>query len=85
MSVEVVIYTGRDCHLCEVAKTELEAHRERLGLDIRSIEITGDPDLESAFRDQIPVVFIAGRKAFKFRVDPSDLERRVRLARQLED
>jgi glutaredoxin len=70
MSVEVVIYSGRDCHLCEVAKTELEAHRERLGLDIRAIDITGDAELESAF---------------KFRVDPGDLERRVRLARQLED
>jgi glutaredoxin len=82
VSVEVVIYTGRDCHLCDVAKTELETHRERLGLDIQVVDITGDADLEARFRDQIPVVFIAGRKAFKFRVDTDDLERRVRLAQQ---
>ena len=34
------------------------------------VDITGDPELEARHREQIPVVFVAGRKAFKYRVEP---------------
>ena len=44
------------------------------------MDITGDPELEAAYREQIPVVFVAGRKAFKFHVDPAELRRRVAAA-----
>ena len=37
------------------------------------VDISGDPELESAYREQIPVVFVAGRKAFKYRVEPLEL------------
>ncbi len=80
MTVEVVIYSGAGCHLCDVAKAQIEAQRQRLDLDIRVIEIDGDAALETAYRQQIPVVFVAGSKAFKFHVDLADLERRVRRA-----
>ena len=46
---------------------------QRLGFEIRVVDIAGDPELEAAYREQIPVVFVAGCKAFKFRVDPADL------------
>jgi glutaredoxin len=77
VSVEVVIYSSPDCHLCDVAKSVLEQDRERLDLEIREVDITADPELEERYREQIPVVFVAGKKAFKFRVDAGDLERRV--------
>ena len=80
MSVEVRVYSAAGCHLCDVAKALLEQERE--GLRIRSvdIDITGGPELEAAYREQIPVVFVAGRKAFKYHVDPAELRRRVRAA-----
>ncbi len=81
MTVEVVVYSGRDCHLCDVAKAVLEEHRERLGYEVREVDITGDPELEAAYREQIPVVFVGGRKAFKFRVEPIELEQRIVRAR----
>jgi glutaredoxin len=80
VSVEVVMYGGRGCHLCEVAADLLERERARLGFELRHIDITGDPQLEAAYREQIPVVFVDGRKAFKFTVDQAELERRVRAA-----
>ncbi len=80
MSTEVIVYRGRDCHLCDVAMQVLERDRERLELDIREVDITGDAELEAAYREQIPVVFVAGRKAFKFRVEPLELERRIARA-----
>jgi glutaredoxin len=80
MSAQVVVYIGRGCHLCDEAKELLEHERERLGFELTEVDITGDPELERAYREQIPVVLVDGRKAFKFRVDPVELERRVRSA-----
>jgi glutaredoxin len=80
VSVEVRVYSAAGCHLCDVAKEVLEAERDRLGFDLVEVDISGDPQLEAAHREEIPVVFVAGRKAFKFRVDPAELRRRVEAA-----
>jgi glutaredoxin len=82
VTVPVVIYGAPDCHLCDVAKQVVEAQREALGFELTTVDISGDPDLEARFREQIPVVFVAGRKAFKYRVDPGELARRVVAASQ---
>ena len=80
MTVEVRVYSAAGCHLCEVAKALLEREREAGGFDLVEVDITGDPDLEAAYREQIPVVFVAGRKAFKYSVDPVELRRRLDAA-----
>lgn len=36
-----------------------------------------DPKLEEAFGKEIPVVFINGSKAFKYRVDQREFERKL--------
>ena len=82
MSVEVVLYGAPGCHLCDVAKDVLERQREPLGFELRVVDISGDDELERAYREQIPVVFVGGRKAFKYRVDPVELARRVAGASQ---
>jgi glutaredoxin len=80
MSVEVRMMTAASCHLCDEAHDVLEAARGELGFDLVQVDITGDPDLEAEYREQIPVVYVAGRKAFKYRVDPAELRRRVAAA-----
>jgi glutaredoxin len=80
MSVQVVVYGAPGCHLCDEAKAVLRTERERLAFDLVEVDISGDPELEAAYREEIPVVTVAGRKAFKYRVDPAELERRVRSA-----
>ena len=82
MSVQVVVYGAPGCHLCDVAKDVLEHQRELLGFELRQVDIEGDPELEAAYREQIPVVFVDGRKAFTYRVDPAELARRVTAASQ---
>jgi glutaredoxin len=82
MSVQVVLYGAPGCHLCDVAKGVLERQRELLGFELRQVDISGDPALEAAYREQIPVVVVDGRKAFKYRVDPAELARRVTAASQ---
>jgi len=82
MSVPVVLYGAPGCHLCDVAKELLERQRELLDFSLDVVDISGDPELESAYREQIPVVFVAGRKAFKYHVEPLELARRVAAASQ---
>jgi len=77
---ELVVYTGAACHLCEVAKEKLERLAPELGLTVRYVTIDGDPELERAYRLQIPVGFLAGRKIFKYRVDEARLRRAAERA-----
>jgi glutaredoxin len=80
VSVEVRVYSAPGCHLCDVAKELLGREQPALGFDLTVVDITGDPELEAAYREQIPVVFVAGRKAFIYHVDPAELRRRVAAA-----
>ena len=67
----VLLYTRRDCHLCEEAKQMLEEH----GLIFESVDIDTDPVLRERFDTWVPVVEIDGRVRFKGRVDPVLLRR----------
>ena len=80
MTVEVVVYGAPGCHLCDIAKAQLAELAGPLGFTLRTVDIEADPELERAYREQIPVVFVAGRKAFKYRVDAAELRRRVTAA-----
>ena len=80
MSVEVRVYSAPGCHLCDVAKEILVLEQEARGFELVEVDITGDDELEAAYREQIPVVFVAGRKAFKYHVDVAELRRRLDAA-----
>jgi glutaredoxin len=76
----VELYGKPDCCLCDEAKRVLRRVQHEVPFELREIDISGDAALERAYGEQIPVVMVAGRKAFKFRVDEAELRRR--LARQ---
>lgn len=46
---------------------ELQGHAE---FHWREVNIDADPELQQKYTDEVPVVFIDGRKAFKYRMDP---------------
>jgi glutaredoxin len=85
MSVAVTLYGAPGCHLCDDAKEVLDRQRELLGFELEVVDISDDSELEARYREEIPVVLVAGRKAFKYRVDPAELARRVVLASQASD
>ena len=41
------------------------------------MEIDGDPALEAAYREHVPVVEIDGQRAFTYFVEPDALRRRL--------
>jgi glutaredoxin len=76
--VQIDIYSRPGCHLCDDAKEVVERVRRRFPFSLRVIDIGTDPELEKAFGEQIPVVFINGNKAFKYLVDELELEQKVK-------
>ena len=80
MSVEVRMMGATGCHLCDEAYRLLEKAREELGFELVHVDISGDPALEAEYREQIPVVYVAGRRTFTYFVDPAELRDRVEAA-----
>ena len=74
MSPHVVLYVGRGCHLCEQARSTLDA--EGVGFD--EVDITGVAELEAAYREWLPVVEIGGERAFVHRIPVDALRRKLR-------
>jgi glutaredoxin len=66
---EVVVYSRKGCHLCDVVKDTLAQLQPQAGFQWREVDIDADPELRQKYNDQIPVVFIDGRKAFKYHLD----------------
>ncbi len=70
----MILYTRTRCHLCDEAKAVLRAE----SVAFTEVDIDSNPDLRARFSEEVPVVVIDGRKAFKYHVDPADLRRRLR-------
>jgi glutaredoxin len=74
---DVVLYSRKGCHLCEVVKESLTKLSRRGSFRWREIDVDSDDQLRRQFNDEVPVVFIDGRKAFKYRMDERDFLRRL--------
>jgi len=64
---EVVLYTRSGCCLCDDAKEALRRARAQVEFTIREVDIESDRDLYEEHRNDIPVIEIDGRRAFKHR------------------
>lgn len=75
----VVVYSRKACHLCEVVKQTLTDAQGKADFQWSEVDIDLDPELQRKYTDEVPVVFIDGRKAFKYRMDLRDLLRALAL------
>ncbi len=65
---DVVVYSREGCHLCEIVKETLTQLQGEADFQWREVDIDADPELRQRFTEEVPVVFIDGRKAFKYRM-----------------
>src|ERR1700722_8308253 len=72
----VVVYSRKGCHLCEVVKESLSKLSRRGGFTWQEVDVDSDTELRRQFNDEVPVVFIDGRKAFKYRMDEQEFLRK---------
>ena len=73
------LYTAKECSLCQEMKSMLGRVRGEYPLTIREIDIESDPLLQARFAQEVPVLYLDGRKAFKYRVSEAALRRKLRL------
>jgi glutaredoxin len=63
---EVIVYSKPGCCLCDDIKVKLEVLQARHAFTLRTVNILDDPEAYEKFKEEIPVVFINGKKAFKY-------------------
>ena len=74
----VTVYVARDCSLCRPALDVVRAARAELPFELTIVDVTGDADLERAYRERLPAVEIDGSVAFTYFVEPDALRAALR-------
>jgi len=74
---EVIVYSRKGCHLCEIVKESLVKLHKQGGFTWREIDVDSDAGIRRLYNDEVPVVFINGRKAFKYRMDEQEFLRKL--------
>jgi len=77
MNRKLVLYSRADCCLCEEMKNAIRQVAAKVPLDLEEVDVDSSAQLKEQFGDEVPVLFIDGRKAFKYRVTARELARRV--------
>ena len=76
--VDVIVYSKPDCCLCDELKRQLEGLRAKHPFQLQEVNILEDAEAYESFKEQIPVVFMNGKKAFKFRLDEKSFLERLK-------
>jgi len=74
---EVTLYGRPGCHLCEVARADLEALRRQLPFRLVERDITEEEALHRALFERIPVIAVDGREVCDYAVDVDLLRREL--------
>jgi glutaredoxin len=77
----VTLYTRAGCHLCDDAKQVIAAARARADFDYEELDIDADPELRRLYNEEVPVIAIDRRKAFKYRLDMNEFLKRLAARR----
>lgn len=80
--LEVTLYTRPGCHLCEEAKSLMAPLIAEFGARLLEVNIDTDPELNKLYNVDVPVIFLAGRKIAKHRVNPVQFRRQLLDARR---
>ena len=75
---QVVLYSKPGCCLCDEVKAQLERLERSHSFEWRVKNILEEPEAFQQFKEEIPVVFIDGKKAFKYHLNEDEFLRRLR-------
>lgn len=74
----VTLYTRLGCHLCDDAKAVLDAVRAEHPFELTMVDIDQEPALRARYTNDVPVIAVGGRTAFKYRLTADALLARLR-------
>ena len=83
MKAELLIYTRKDCCLCDEMKNVIHQVAAHTPLALEEIDVDASPETQEEYGNEVPVLFINGRKAFKYRVTREELEKKLKMKRWL--
>ncbi|MGD0457528.1 MAG: glutaredoxin family protein [Terriglobia bacterium] len=78
---DVVVYSKPGCCLCDEVKENLKRLKASYAFNLREVNILEDPEAHERFKEEIPVVFINGKKAFKYHLDEKQFLKKLQSAR----
>ena len=69
MNPRVIIYSRKNCHLCEVAKEVVDSAQNEAKFELEVVFIDGNSELEKLYGEEVPVTMINGKRHDSFKVD----------------
>jgi glutaredoxin len=73
--IAVTLYSRPGCHLCDDMKTVVQRVGQSMPITMETVDVSSDPELEARYGLEIPVLFVDGKKAAKYRVSEEELMR----------
>lgn len=77
MIAKLTLYTRRDCCLCEEMKAAIREAAGNCEFSLDEIDVDDSAELCLRYGNEVPVLFIDGRKAFKYRLTARELAQRL--------
>ena len=74
---EVVVYSKPGCCLCDPVKDKLKRLQASHAFNLREVNILEESEAHQRFKEEIPLVFINGMKAFKYYLDEKQFLKRL--------
>jgi hypothetical protein len=83
MNRKLTLYSRKDCCLCDEMKSVVAEVALKIPIEVEIIDVDSADGLREKFGDEVPVLFVDGRKAFKYRATAKELEKTIfRFSRQ---
>lgn len=78
--LQVTLYTRAGCHLCDEAKAQMAPLLAQFGAPLREVNVDTDAELRAEYGNDVPVIFLGGRKVAKHRIDVEQFRRQLEEA-----
>jgi len=77
MTAKLTLYTRQNCCLCDEMKAVIAQVAVKMPIHLVEVDVDHDDSLKAQFGGEVPVLFVNGRKAFKYRATAAALTIKV--------
>jgi len=81
--LKLTLYSKKECHLCDIAKNELDDLGNEIAFLITEVDIEKDPEVFEKYKHLIPVIEMDGKVIFTGRIDREKLKNAVKKKSKL--
>ena len=74
----VEVYGKKKCCLCKEVRQVVDRVNADIPFHFKDIDVDSSEELLRRYGDEVPTIFINGKKAFKYKLDEAEFRKRVR-------